>query len=46
MKKYQVIITNTKTKEVIVIEELSTTQKYLKSKYDSRHKFDEQKKNN
>lgn len=44
MKKYTITIKNTINGEVTIIEELSKTGKYLKSKYESRHRFDEQKK--
>lgn len=44
MKKYLITIKNTLTGEELFMEELSKTAKYLKSKYESRHRFDEQKK--
>lgn len=45
MKKYLITIKNTETGEELFMEELSKTAKYLKSKFESRHRFDEQKKN-
>lgn len=44
MKKYLITIKNTVTGEELFTEELSKTAKYLKSKYENRHRFDEQKK--
>lgn len=44
MKKYAITIKNTINGEITTIEELSKTAKYLKSKYENRHRFDEQKK--